>query len=165
MGAKRDPKGKFFLSKDYTTTLKGLAALIVVFVHFPEEYQNPVQDMIGSFAYVAVTIFFLFSAYGMQYGIEKKNGYLRTFWLNRFANLVIPNWMINMVTAMIVLLFADSSVVSGNVFRLNHYVWVLLEYCVVFFIIEFLHRRYSLYSRRTADLLLISTVVGKTGAA
>lgn len=158
-GTKRNSESKFFLSKDYTTTLKGLAALIVVFVHFPEEYQNPVQDMIGSFAYVAVTIFFLFSAYGMQYGIEKKNGYLRTFWLNRFANLVIPNWMINIVTALIVLIFADSSVVSGNVFRLNHYVWVLLEYCVVFFIIEFLHRRYSPYSRRTADILLISIVV------
>lgn len=158
-GVKRDSESKFFLSKDFTTTLKGLAALIVVFVHFPEEHQNPVQDIIGSFAYIAVTIFFMFSAFGMQYGVEKKSGYLRSFWVNRFANLLVPNLMFNITSALIVLLFANSSVASTDIFRLNHYVWVLLIYCAIFFVVEFLHHRYSLYSRRTAHILLLTIVV------
>ena len=56
-GVKADREGTFFMSKDFTTTMKGLAAIVVVFVHFPTEYQNKLQDLVGSFAYVAVTVF------------------------------------------------------------------------------------------------------------
>ncbi len=58
--------GTFFLKKEYTSWLMGLCAIVVVMVHFSEPYQNPLQDLIGSFAFVAVMFFFLISAYGMQ---------------------------------------------------------------------------------------------------
>lgn len=57
--------------KQNTHFIKGLSALIVVMVHFPADKVNPLQDGIGSFAYIAVTFFFFVSAYGMQYSIEK----------------------------------------------------------------------------------------------
>lgn len=158
-GAKPDRQGTFFMSKDFTTTMKGLAAVVVVFVHFPAEYQNKLQDIVGSFAYVAVTVFFLFSAYGMLLSVEKNERYLRTFWINRFAGLVIPNWMIKFALAGIIFLFAANSIKIGNLFQLNTYVWVLLGYCVVFYIVELLNRRYGLFSRRVADGLLMASVV------
>ena len=48
-----------FMNKSSSDTLKGLCAMVVVMVHFPEAYQNTLQDAIGSFGYVAVTFFFL----------------------------------------------------------------------------------------------------------
>jgi len=52
---------KSFFTKEYTTALKGLAAIVVIFVHVPADYSNVLQDAIGSFGYVAVTFFFLVS--------------------------------------------------------------------------------------------------------
>ena len=68
-------KGQFF-SKDYTDVLKGLCCLIIIYVHIKPERGNTLQDAIGSFAYVAVTFFFLVSAYGMLAGVERKQNYL-----------------------------------------------------------------------------------------
>ena len=42
--------GENFFSKNYTTALKGLAAIVVIFVHVPAEFGNKLQDAIGSFA-------------------------------------------------------------------------------------------------------------------
>ena len=47
-GVKADREGTFFMSKDFTTTMKGLAAIVVVFVHFPTEYQNKLQDLVDA---------------------------------------------------------------------------------------------------------------------
>ena len=150
-GVKADREGTFFMSKDFTTTMKGLAAIVVVFVHFPTEYQNKLQDLVGSFAYVAVTVFFLFSAYGMLLSVDRNERYLKTFWINRIAGLVVPNWMVNFALAAIIFLFASKSVEMDNVFQLNTYVWVLLGYCVVFYLVELMSKRYRLFSRRIAE--------------
>ena len=142
-GVKADREGTFFMSKDFTTTMNGLAAIVVVFVHFPTEYQNKLQDLVGSFAYVAVTVFFLFSAYGMLLSVDRNERYLKTFWINRIAGLVVPNWMVNFALAAIIFLFASKSVEMDNVFQLNTYVWVLLGYCVVFYLVELMSKRYK----------------------
>ena len=70
--SKRIEDGSFFFSINYTTTLKGICAIVIILVHTPQKFQNPLQDAIGSFAYVAVTLFFLISAYGMQLSVERK---------------------------------------------------------------------------------------------
>lgn len=64
-------RGTFF-SKDYTSMLKGVCCLIVIYVHFHGAYTNTLQDAIGSFGYIAVTLFFLISAYGMMLSSERK---------------------------------------------------------------------------------------------
>lgn len=81
---------KGFLSKEQTTILKGLCCIIVVFVHIPAAYSNKVQDLIGSFAYIAVTLYFLFSAYGLRYSFENKHNYGQHFIRNRIVVLLIP---------------------------------------------------------------------------
>ena len=81
---------KYFLSKEQTTILKGLCCIIVIFVHIPVAYSNKVQDLIGSFAYIAVTLYFLFSAYGLRYSFENKNNYRQNFIRNRILTLLIP---------------------------------------------------------------------------
>jgi peptidoglycan/LPS O-acetylase OafA/YrhL len=92
---------KWFMSKDFTQSMKAIMCIIVVMVHFPQVYQNKVQDMIGSFGYICVTLFFLFSAYGLMYGLHNKNDYLKTFIRNRFASLLIPYLIVNIISTII----------------------------------------------------------------
>ena len=79
-----------FMSYEYTNVLKGLCCVLVVIVHVASEYQNPLQQAIGGFSQVSVTLYFLFSAYGIVTNIKNKPDYLKTFWKNRLPSLLIP---------------------------------------------------------------------------
>lgn len=79
-----------FLSREYTNILKGLCCILVVIVHVPSGYQNPLQQAAGGFSQVSVTLYFLFSAYGILLGIKNKPDYLQSFWKNRLPSLMIP---------------------------------------------------------------------------
>lgn len=153
----RKENGNFF-SKDYTTVLKGLCCIIVIYVHVSPPYDNPLQDAIGSFAYVCVTLFFLVSAYGMMLSVERKKDYLRYFWRNRLAALLIPCLLVN--------LFAFGlDVVNYGEYRysalwyLNTYVAVLLQWCVWFYIIEICKQKFFPTNNKMADSLLIAGVI------
>lgn len=41
-----------FFNKENSNALRGFWCLIVVLVHVPGAYQNRIQDIIGSFAYI-----------------------------------------------------------------------------------------------------------------
>lgn len=93
IGIKISPLSDFrtgFLSKEYTTILKGLCCIIVILVHIPATYSNRLQDLVGSFAYIAVTLYFLLSAYGLRYSFENKKNYEDNFLRNRVVPLIIP---------------------------------------------------------------------------
>ena len=91
--------GDYLMSRDYTTVMRGLCCVIVVLVHIPVEHGNPLQDLAGSFAQVAVTLFFMFSAYGLKWSVDHKEGYLRHFLKNRILILMIPYAIIFVTTA------------------------------------------------------------------
>lgn len=84
-----------FFDKSYTRILKGACCIIVILVHVPATHGNKLQDAIGSFGFVAVTIFFMISAYGMYFSKQKKTDYLRHFWRNRLSSLLIPMLLVN----------------------------------------------------------------------
>lgn len=152
--SKRKVDDSFFFSLDYTTTLKGVCAIVIIFVHTPLSFQNPLQDAIGSFAYVAVTLFFLISAYGMQLNAEKKENYLCNFWRNRLVSLLMPCFLINIVKFLY-----DSAVLNnvhiGNLWKINGYVKVLLEYCVLFYAVMLLKKKGLLKHNLFVKTLLV----------
>lgn len=153
-----EPKSGDFFSKDYTTVLKGLCCIIVVYVHVLESYQNPLQDAIGSFAYICVTLFFLFSAYGMMLSVGKNPNYLQSFWRNRLVALLIPCILIS------VLIYVLNIILKGindwTVFyKLNSYVVVLLQWCLLFYLVQWAKNKWFPSNEKLADLLLITPVV------
>ena len=93
-GKKKEDAQDLF-SKDYTSVLKGICCIIVVMVHIRDGYMNPLQEAIGSFGYICVTLFFMISGYGMQLSFEKKTDYLHHFWRNRLLALLVPCFLIN----------------------------------------------------------------------
>ena len=77
--SKRAENANDLFSKDYTSVLKGICCIVVVMVHIGPNYANFLQDAISSFGYICVTLFFMFSAYGMQLSVEYKKNYLNNF--------------------------------------------------------------------------------------
>lgn len=55
----RDSDGRksTFFDLESTNCMRGFWCIIILLVHIPSEYQNSIQDAIGSFAYIGVTFF------------------------------------------------------------------------------------------------------------
>ena len=83
-------QAEHFMEREYTNVLKGLCCILVVIVHVPVGYENPLQQAVGGFSQVSVALYFLFSAYGILTGIKNKSDYLQKFWRNRLPSLLIP---------------------------------------------------------------------------
>ena len=140
--------------KEQTVMIRAICCIIVVLVHIPKEYGNFIQDSIGSFGYIAVTIFFMLSAYGLKYSIETKKDYLKKFWKNRILTLLIPFWNANIISVIL----KPSNKITTNILRiigLNgiSFITILLLYYILFWII------YTFFkNRKTADYLLCGIV-------
>ncbi|MDD6209474.1 MAG: acyltransferase family protein [Bacteroidales bacterium] len=135
-----DAAAFFFFSKDYTTIVKGICAIVVILVHILNPYQNKLQDAIGSFAFVCVTLFFFISAYGMSVSLGKKD-YLKHFWHNRLTSLLIPCFLINIFsnTSYAFLGIRDFNWIT--ILYINDYVVQLLAYCLIFYVVHMLFRK------------------------
>lgn len=150
-----------FFSKDYTNILKGACAIVVLLVHVEPSYQNPLQDGVGSFAYVAVTLFFFISAYGMQLSVERKPGYLKHFWRNRLVSLLIPCLLINLFAFVYQIEILNNKSLAVLV-EINGYVKVLLQYCLLFYCVMMLSKWLKVEKTWITDGLLIAGVVGSS---
>lgn len=157
-GSLRRNDAEDLFSKDYTTVLKGICCIIVVMVHVKDGFQNPLQDAIGSFGFVCVTLFFMVSAYGMQLSVERKASYLCHFWRNRLLSLLVPCLLINVCFYVCTWLIRGNAPI-GQLFYLNHYVVVLLEYCLWFYLVILLKNRLGIRKEWVTDSLLIAGVV------
>lgn len=154
-------EGLFSFDKGYTNVLKGLSAIVVVFVHVAEPHHNAFSKMVMSFGFVAVSLFFMISAYGMQFSVNRdEKKYLSHFWRNRLASLLIPCILINLCAA----LFGLYRGINGKEFLLAitnipGFVVVLLQYCLLFFIVMFLHWKLKLKSSICYALLILGVTV------
>lgn len=130
--------GLFSFDKQRTTYLKGFCAIVVVFTHVPEIYGNPVQKAVHSFGFVAVTLFFLISAFGMSTSLERTpEGYLSHFWRNRLASLLVPCVLVNGCWVVYTMAIGQTAPgqLAARFFLLPRYVLVLLQYCLLFYVV------------------------------
>lgn len=153
-GNRIDTKGNFFFSKDYTTVLKGLCCIFIVIGHTPEVYQNSLQDMLSSFGYVRVTLFFMMTGYGISLCADRKVGYMKSFWRNRLASLLVPGILVNIAS-----LFIHRGI-DGNfdiyyLTFLDPYISVLLQYYVFFYIVYYGKK---FYGEKVSNIILITGV-------
>lgn len=133
-GAKYTPLKDSFMSIEDATFLRGFWCIIVALVHVPEPYQNRVQNMLGSFAYIGVTFFFLTSAYGLKYNMRKKRGYMNYFWRRRLPSILIPALIANAFQVFIYGLNGQAITVLSFI-NINTWVKILLLYYVFFWLI------------------------------
>lgn len=74
------------------------------------------------------------SAYGMQQSVEHKTGYLQHFWRNRLLSLLIPCLLINICFYLIDIALGIK-VPTKALIHINSYVFVLLKYCLWFYLV------------------------------
>lgn len=141
-GAKFRPDGAHFFDRENSGAMRGFWCLIVVLVHVPAGYQNRLQDMIGSFAYVGVTFFFLTSAYGLRLAAEKRPESIRYFWRHRLPKLLVPCVLANAVR-MAAYVAGGSRVSPWMLVRIGGWVrWLLVCYLIFWLCYRFLSEKY-----------------------
>ena len=128
-------KGTTFFDIESTNCMRGFWCIIVLLVHIPEVYQNPIQDALGSFAYIAVTFFFMTSGYGLTLGVQKRPDSIREgFWKRRVGKLLLPLVLVN------VLRLLAEWVTSGefdllNLLHVNAFVRQILAFYLLFWLV------------------------------
>ncbi len=133
----RDKAGKAtrFFDLDTTNSMRGFWCIVVLLVHTPEAYLNPIQDAIGSFAYIGVTFFFMTSSYGLTLSALKSPQKLMTdFWKRRLTKLLLPMVMISIIS------FTIHAVCDGefnfiSLISINKWVRVLLVFYLFFWLV------------------------------
>lgn len=133
-----------FLSPEYSTVIKGLCSIVVVLVHVPAQYGNALQDAIGSFGYICVTLFFMFSGYGLKWSTVHKASYLKHFFRNRVVALMLPYLILRVVTTALGLSRGPAD-----------FVLVLLGFYIVFYIANTLLSRW----RHLPDIVVCAAVL------
>lgn len=145
-GSEYFPEKEEFFDLHDAITLKGIFCIIVLLVHIPEEYQNPLQDIMGSFAYVGVTFFFMTSAYGLKYGMEHKEDYLEKFWMKRLPPILVPAIICNLISTLFLRITGNVTTVFSFI-NINAWVKILLLYYFIFWIIHYAARKTGKYGR------------------
>lgn len=137
-GAKYRPDGEHFFNRENSGAMRGFWCLIVVLVHIPGAYQNRIQDMLGSFAYVGVTFFFLTSAYGLRLAAVMRPESLQGFWRKRLPKLLVPCLLTNAI-GMALRCLCGGEVAFGMLVRINGWVcWLVVCYLVFWMCYRFL---------------------------
>lgn len=89
-----------WMSREYTGTLKGISMMTVLWSHVGQTCGVQHIQFIGS---VGLSLFILFSGYGLQLSVEK-NG-LGNFWKRRFTGVILPYWLAETVGLLVSGLF------------------------------------------------------------
>jgi peptidoglycan/LPS O-acetylase OafA/YrhL len=137
-GCARENSGGIF-NLDQSTVWKGLCCIVVIFVHFPPSRQNSVQMAVHSFGYIAVTLFFMLSGYGLRWSLEYKPNYLQGFFRNRIPSLIVPYIITNLLWECFAVISGQSTNIwaflIGSIFLGVSFVQLLLLFYVAFYII------------------------------
>ncbi len=119
-----------FFNLTNTTAMRGFWCIIVILVHIPAVYQNRIQDLMGSFAYIGVTFFFMTSAYGLKVGAKKNPDSTKVFWRRRLPKLLIPMFLVNVLT-MVMHLIECKDISPLDLLSVNMWVvWLLACYAI-----------------------------------
>lgn len=133
----RDAQGKTsgYFDLDSTASLRGFWCLIILLVHVPVDHQNLIQDLLGSFAYIGVTFFFMTSGYGLMLGVQKKGtSALACFWQRRLPKLLVPMVLMNLLTMLMEWLLVGKTNPWG-IFGITGFVRQLLAFYLVFWVV------------------------------
>lgn len=121
-----------FFDLNTTTAMRGFWCLIVMLVHVPEANQNQIQDMIGSFAYIGVTFFFMTSGYGLMLSVKRTDAGQMSwgFWKRRLPKLLVPMFVANILATIVDAMAGEARI--QDVFSLNPFVRQLLLFYLTF---------------------------------
>ncbi|MBR1893095.1 MAG: acyltransferase [Lachnospiraceae bacterium] len=114
--------------------MRGFWCIVIIMVHLPAEHGNPIQDAIGSFAYIGVSFFFMTSGYGLTVSREKvpQIEFIRTFWNKRIFKIILTCLVSNVIIYLIWNHYLKGVLIPSFLVSVNPWVLWLLA-CYFFF--------------------------------
>lgn len=144
---------KTFFDIDNTSVIRGVFSIVIVLVHIPEGYRNPIQDIVGSFAYIGVTFFFMTSAYGLMLTYMRNPDSIKRFWGKRIVKLLVPMVLVNIVVFILTCVCLKEWDFSALI-SINRWVRQL----VLFYFIYWLVFRFT-KSKMTLKVLIVCALI------
>lgn len=141
IGSKYQKEPQDIINYQFSSILRGICCFPVIFSHIPDLYSNKYQSWAGSFAFVAVMFYFIFSSYGLEISANSKPGYLNHFFRNRFSSILVPY----ILCILLRLLFHTDPTYGGA-----NFVHVLIVYYIIFY---FAHTQ--LHDAKKRELFLV----------
>ena len=136
-------KHTFFDSHD-VCVMKGMFSIIVILVHIPLSYQNRIQDMMGSFAYIGVTFFFMASGFGLKWGMVNKKDYINAFWVKRLPKILLPALFCNFLHVIINVYKGVNNITIWSFLSIDAWVRVLLLYYFLFWLVYYIFHKLNI---------------------
>lgn len=135
--AKMVDENREYFGIQSTTAMRAFWCMIIILIHVPSAYGNPIQNMIGSFAYIGVTFFFMTSGYGLKLGTKAKPDSIKVFWRKRLLSLMIPMILVNVISVIIGVI-SSGEVNLLRMLHINGWVqWLLICYFVFWLVYRF----------------------------
>lgn len=108
------------LNLENSNAVKGIAAIAVVLHHISQRVANPgALEIFNNVGYLAVSLFFFYSGYGLMRSYDTKENYLNKFWTNRIPKILIPFVLANIL---FIIVYPGIFGVSYSIFDIFQYI-------------------------------------------
>lgn len=122
---------KGFFDITNTKAMRGFWSIIVILVHIPTAYHNSVQTLLGSFANIGVTFFFMTSAFGLTLQYDKNPERIKNFLWKRIPKVYLPKLFVNLISAAVYLVvLSDYALNWGVLYPKGWVMWMLVCYLI-----------------------------------
>ena len=153
------PVNHNFFDADNSKAMRGFWCIVIIIVHVPDYLQNSISDMIGSFAFIGVSFFFMTSAYGLTISQDRNPDGIRFFWRKRLPRLLIISWIINILSSIAYLIVYETPVTISEILRLNPWVeWLLICY-LAFWLSNIIFKKELAWKTATIVMSTIFSVI------
>lgn len=159
LGIRFEVGNKGFFDLKNTQAMRGFWCLVVILVHVPEMYQNRIQDMIGSFAYIGVTFFFMTSSYGLTISQDIKPEGIKTFWRKRLLKILVVSWICNLLSKLVNLILLNKAFTIMNILMVGSWIKWLLACYFAFWISNIVLKKPILWKIATICLVVIGSFI------
>lgn len=146
-GAKVAPKGEFssdYLNWDQMMALRTVACLSIILHHLTQRitnyggiYKGPIT-LYNHIGFLCTAVFFFSSGYGLMYSYLNKHNYLEGFLRKRFTQVLVPFFLVNVITVLVNHLVYKKGTGDDFAFVLKQIVGIELLDGNAWFIVEIL---------------------------
>ena len=157
--AKLFDENETFFDAGNSGAMRGFWCIVIILVHIPAAYQNRIQDMIGSFAYIGVTFFFMTSAYGLTLSQIRSPECVRGFWIKRLPKILIVSWITNIISALANLALLGKKTGIFKMLLLNDWIYWIIACYFAFWISNLVFKDHFAWKASTVTLVTAGSLI------
>lgn len=131
----RNNKKIEFMSKEFTTAIKGFVIISVIWAH------SSARLGVGGIQFIAgigVALFLICSGYGLE--ISYQNRGLKSFWKNRVLKLCIPYWLVSLISAVVEHTINKEKIIDILLFQEGGW---FIKYIIVCYVLFYINKKIS----------------------